>query len=238
MKANTTNVKQIPTEEREIRSLYLDFLKNLPQSLLEDKKGYKLRRQPTTTELEQFNNSLPDHLKAYRQKQSEARRTQYIESELDYDPNTWDEEDEALQQLEPISEEREVYMTQDLLAHEGLNLDIVWIPEVVRDSLSETELEILENAPSYRQRERIWERQQRLSPSARRRRALRNARITKEDAVRIIEQAARQESQFKASYSRTQVTYIEIRQPYFEPRPGIWKGYAPKEQVKDEKHNT
>lgn len=219
-KANTHS--QGSAEDSQIRRLYVQFIRNLPSSQLQDRKGYPLNRQLSTSEQQRFIQSLTLPLQEYISKRRDTTRLERQEADLDYDPQTWDEEDEALQ--EPTDEEGERERETDLLSYNDrfMGLDIAEIPYSIQDTLSEERLLQLEAAPSYKQREAVWD--------YKRKRGKRNRFVPTEQlqvwADKRLASSARQEAQIRAYLNRPTITYHITINYYLDPRPGTWKGFV------------
>lgn len=214
-KANSSGM----TPDSEIRRLYSQFVHSLPSSTFEDKKGYNLRRQLTTSEQQRFFNSLPESL----QNHINLQRVRHgVADNEEYDPRTWDDEEELREANEPVDEEDTRDRPTDLLSYNDrfMNLDIAEIPQDILDSLSEERLRQLTSAPSFRAREELWERKPR---------GKRNRQPPTESqrfqAISHLFGSYQQLKKIREYLNRPIVTEVIIRRVYFDKYPGTWKGY-------------
>lgn len=231
-KANSRNVKQYSREELEIRQRYSEYRKTLPNQYPTDKRtGFPMKRTPdgntilprslTPEERNSFYSQLPAELQKYRELNALRTSIERLES---VDDHEWYEDDED---IDTSIEEREAPMTSDIIAYEGMGLDIAWVPESTKDALSEDEYDELLTKPSLVQRESIWDRKRKPNSRQRRRAALN--RITREEALKIIAHCEAQEEAYQRYLKSSSVTYVPGKPIiYFEKYPGTWKGYEKK----------
>ena len=219
-KANNTPI----SPDEEIRARFRDFVSSLPQSGFKQedaKTGYMapVKRQLTQSEQQRFYNSLPSSLKEFIDTQRASRFTPMEEGE--YQETEQEEEDSLVtsdEDDESIVEDGEREMTSDLVAYETfLHLDMTMIPQKVIESLPEDVVAALQASPSYRARERTFDKPKKKRGKASK--AVFQTPMMKELAKRRLWRSLRQKKQEELYRQKSFVTVEVIKIVYIERNP-------------------